>query len=363
MIRCLVTRIARTMHGVQLVGHGGVDKLLYRDDLPVPKPAAGEVLVAVHAAGINNTDINTRIGWYAASVVTATADTDTAAASGSWTGEPFVFPRIQGADVCGLIAAVGAGVPPSRVGERVIIQSCLRSLAHRNAAPWLGSERDGGFAQFVCAPSADTYRVDCALSDAQLAAVPCSYATAENLLTRAGVASGERVLVTGASGGVGSALVALAHRRGALVIAVTSAEKADAVRRLGASAIVPRGGDIVGLAGRDQVDVVIDVVGGGAFAALLAVLAPGGRYATSGAIAGPLVELDLRTVYLKDLTLYGATMQHAGVFEQLVSYLERGQLEPLVAATYPLSQIADAQRVFVTKQHVGSLVLIPPAAS
>ena len=105
---------------------------------------------------------------------------------------------------------------------------------------------------------------------------------------------------------------------------------------------------------------MIDVVGGPAWPELLAVLRTRGRYATSGAIGGPIVELDLRTLYLKDLTLYGCTSQDAVVFGNLVRYLEQGELEPLVCATYPLAEIGAAQQAFEAKSHVGKIVLVPP---
>ncbi len=109
------------------------------------------------------------------------------------------------------------------------------------------------------------------------------------------------------------------------------------------------------------VDVVIDLVGGPRWPELLAALAPGGRYATSGAIAGPRVELDLRTLYLRDLALLGCTFQPAAVFAGLVARLEAGALRPVVAETFPLARIAAAQERFAEKRHVGKLVLVPPA--
>ena len=115
------------MAAVLLTGHGGLDKLAYRTDVPVPKPAPGEVLIRVRAAGINNTDINTRIGWYSKSVTGATGSGGAGEfqvaddADGSWSGEPLKFPRIQGADCCGHIVAVGEGVSASRIGERVLV--------------------------------------------------------------------------------------------------------------------------------------------------------------------------------------------------------------------------------------------------
>ncbi len=351
------------MQAVVLVGHGGPEMLVYRDDVPIPVPGPADVLIAVRAAGLNNTDINTRIGWYSSSFGTPTPDASMGRAptDGGWSGAGIEFPRIQGADVCGIVVAVGEAVSEARIGERVIVQSCLRSLRRDGRDPWLGSEVDGGFAQFVRAPSADTYRIESELSDVQLAAVPCSYGTAENLLHRARVEAGEVVLVTGASGGVGSAAVALARRRRARVIAVASDAKAAALRLLGADLVVPRAANLEEVVGREQVDVVIDLVGGSRWPGLLAVLRPHGRYAVSGAIGGPHVSLDLRTLYLKDLTLLGCTAQDDAVFANLIGYLERGELVPTVAATYPLAKISDAQRAFEAKRHVGKLVLnVPP---
>lgn len=355
-----------TMQAVQLLGHGGPDQLVYRWDVPVPRPGPGDVLIAVRAAAVNNTDINTRIGWYSPSFSGSDADEPTGDGAtiedGSWSGATIEFPRIQGADVCGSIVSVGEGVARARIGERVIVRSCLRSLRRNGRDAWLGSEVDGGFAQFVRAPSVDTYRVESWLSDAQLAAAPCSYATAENLLQRARVEAGERVVVTGASGGVGSAAIQLARRRGAEVIAIAGESKAAPMRALGATVVVPRGTDLTTAIGDEPVDVVIDLVGGPRWPELLVALKPHGRYAVSGAIAGPIVELDLRTLYLKDLTLLGCTSWGDDVFGDLVGYLERGEIVPLVAATYPLARIAEAQRAFEAKRHVGKLVLtVPPA--
>ncbi len=352
------------MAAVQLTGHGGFETLRYREDVPVPRAGPGEVLIRVQAAGINNTDINTRIGWYASdrtgSTDEAGASAQPAPAKGDWSGAGLKFPRIQGADASGTIVAVGEGVASSRIGERVIVQGCLRSLTRDNITPWLGSERDGAFAQFVAAPAADTYAVRADLSDEQLAAVPCGYGTAENLLTRAGVRSGERVLITGASGNVGIAAVQLAKLRGAEAIAVAAREKFDAMRALGANRCLAREESPLDALGANSVDVAIDVVGGKQWPALLQVLKPRGRYAVSGAIAGPRVALDLRPLYLKDLTLFGCTGQAESVFPNLVSYLERGALVPPVARTYALKDIVAAQEAFLSKRQLGKIVLLPP---
>ncbi|MGF1612180.1 MAG: alcohol dehydrogenase family protein [Kiloniellales bacterium] len=356
------------MTAVLLTGHGGLDKLEYRTDVPTPAQGVGEVLIEVAAAGINNTDINTRIAWYSKAVRT---DTNAGAADGfasadghdgTWSGAAMSFPRIQGADCCGRIVAVGNGVSPSRAGERVLVRSLMHNPDDdRPFASWtFGSECDGGFAQYAKAPAREAYKVESDWSDSELASIPCAYSTAEGLLHRAGLGA-ERVLVTGASGGVGSAAVQLARRRGARVTAVCGTDKAAAVQALGAERMLARDADPVEALGTESIDVVVDLVGGPQWPRLLDLLVRGGRYATAGAIAGPIVELDLRTLYLKDLSIFGCTYQDEVVFENLVGYIERNEIRPVVAKTYPLSEIATAQRDFVAKRHTGKLVLIPPS--
>ncbi len=237
------------MRAMVLTGHGGLDKLVFRDDVAVPRPAAGEVLIAVGACGMNNTDINTRTAWYSKTVTEGTgtggAEGFTAAQEGdsTWGGAGLCFPRIQGADVAGRIAALGAGVPEARLGERVLVDPWLRDPQDpedRTKAGYLGSERDGGFAEYVAVPAVNAFAIQSELTDAELATFPCSSSTAENMLTKARVAAGETVRVTGASGGVGSALIQLAKRRGAFVVAVAGGAKLETVRALGAVAVVAR---------------------------------------------------------------------------------------------------------------------------
>ena len=348
------------MRAVLLTGHGGYDKLELRDDVPVPRPEPDEVLIRVGAAGVNNTDINTRIGWYSKAVAEATeAGAGTGiegAEDDGWSGVAFQFPRIQGADACGRIVALGKDIDPKRIGERVLVMPNLRGHS-RYDIRYFGSEVDGAFADYTCVPAINAFRIDSSFSDAELASFPCAYATAENILTRINAAAGERVLVTGASGGVGSAAVQLAKRRGAEVVAMASDEKAEAVRALGASQVVSRNTDLEAQFGQDYFDAAVDVVGGGQFAAILNTLKSGGRYGVSGAISGPVVDLDLRTLYLKDLRLIGCTVLEPEVFGNLIGYIEREEIKPLVAATYPLAEIIAAQQAFLTKRHVGKIVL------
>ncbi len=356
------------MKAVLLKGHGGFEQLEYREDVPVPMLRAGEVLIRVGAAGVNNTDINTRTGWYSRSVTEGT--TAQAGASGiaaaraedaGWTGSPPAFPRVQGADACGHIVAVGEGVPPRRIGERVLVEPVFQmpNSAGQPQAIYFGSECDGAFAEFARVPSVHARAVNCSLSDAELASFPCAYSAAENMLTRLNVRPGQTVLVTGASGGVGSAAVQLAKRRGATVLAIAGASKAQAVLSLGAARVIASNADPVKEFGREKIDAIVDVVGGGQFPALLEVLRRGGAYAVAGAIAGPLVELDLRTLYLKDMRLIGCTVLEREVFGHLIEYIEAGEIRPLIAAMHPLSAIVQAQQEFLAKRLMGKIILLP----
>ena len=358
--------MAKTMRAMVTMGHGDMDQIVLYEDWPRPEARAGEVLIEVRACGLNNTDVNTRIGWYSKTVTSATSggamEAD-AAEDPSWGGSPIVFPRIQGADVCGIIAAVGAGVDPARVGERVIVDNWLRPAddpLNKAKAGYFGSERDGGFAEFTTVPAINAIAVKSDLSDAELATFSCSYSTAEGMLTRATVTDADTVLVPGASGGVGGAVVQLAKRRGARVIAMASEAKHADVAELGPDRILPRAPKDLKEALKDEaITVVADIVGGPAWTGLIDILQPGGRYTCSGAIAGPMVELDLRTLYLRDLTFTGSTVIDPEVMTNLVRYIEAGEIKPALAATYPLTELHAAQTAFIAKEHTGNIVVVP----
>ncbi len=363
-----MTEIPTIMRAVVLTGHGGLDKLVFHDDWPVPQPNADEVLIKVHACGLNNTDVNTRTAWYSKSVSGATTGGAQADASGddaAWGGAAITFPRIQGADVCGTVVAAGGAAGQDLIGRRVLVDTWMRDWDHPldlTRCRYFGSEFDGGFADFTKVDVRLVHPIESKLTDAELATFATSYVTAENMLNRARVAAGDVVLIPGASGGVGSALIQLAKRRGARTVAMCSASKAEQVAAIGPDAVLPRAPDDLAAElkkamGRDTVSVVADVVGGETWPQLIDVLERGGRYTCSGAIAGPIVPLDLRTLYLHDLTFTGATVVPPGTFADLVSYIERGEIRPLLAATYRLEDLAQAQEAFIAKKHIGKIVV------
>ncbi len=355
-----------TMKAMVTMGHGGLEQMVLHENWPRPEPAAGEVLIKVAACGLNNTDVNTRSGWYSKTVTDATtggAFEEVGEDDPTWGGAPITFPRIQGADICGEIVAVGAGVDATRIGQRVITDGWLRDPddpENMDKTGYYGSERDGGFAEYATTLAVNAVPITSNLSDAELATFSCSYSTAEGMLTRANVTDKDTVLVPGASGGVGGALVQLAKRRGARVIALASEAKHADVAALGPDMILPRAPENLRAAlGDEKITVVADVVGGPYWAKLIDILERGGRYTCSGAIAGPMVEFDLRTFYLRDLTFTGSTVIDPQVMQNLVKYIEAGEIKPALAATYPLEELRDAQAAFIAKQHTGNIVVIP----
>lgn len=362
-----MTDIPAKMNAMVLTGLGGLDKYEYRTDVPVPQIGPDEVLIRVAACGLNNTDVNTRSGWYSKAVTSGTtggaleADQD----DGTWGGGGLTFPHIQGADVCGHIVAVGENVYAGRIGERVITDNWLRDWddpMNRDKTSYLGSEAWGGFADYCKIHHRNAIAVKSDLADEELATFSCSWSTAEGMLDRAGVGAGDRVLITGASGGVGSALISLANRRGATTIALASEAKHADVSKLNPDHILPRApadlaGALKSATGQETVTVVADIVGGDYWSTLIDALARGGRYTCSGAIAGPMVSLDLRTFYLNDLTFTGSTVIEPHVTENLVKYIEAGEVSPVLAATYPLAELKTAQQVFIDKKHTGNIVV------
>jgi len=360
--------IPKTMQAMVLEGHGGLEQLVYHDNWPVPEINDDEVLIKVAACGLNNTDVNTRTGWYSKKVTEATTGSayeEVDNEDPTWGGSPISFPRIQGADTTGTVVAAGKNANAELIGKRVITDGWLRDWddpLNKNSTGYFGSECDGGFAQYTKTHHRNAGIIDCDLTDAELATFSCSYSTAEGMLARANVTQGDTVLITGASGGVGSALIQLAKRRGACVVGIASQGKHSQLKHLGADALLPRNVENLNAAlqqaiGRDTVSVVADIVGGEVFGSLIEALERGGRYTCSGAIAGPIVELDLRTFYLHDLTLTGSTVIPPHIFTDLIGYIERKEVKPMLAASYALKDLRDAQKAFIEKQHTGNIVV------
>ena len=362
--------MTKTMKAFVLKGHGDFDQLQWHEDWPIPVAEGDEVVIRVGACGLNNTDINTRTAWYSKAVsenTTGGAFDEADDEDATWGGAPVTFPRIQGADVVGEVVSVGPDGDASLSGKRVMIDTWLRDWSdptNRDKCGYYGSECDGGFAEYTKISQKYVHVVNSPLTDSELATFATSYITAENMLERAQVSAGDTVLITGASGGVGSALIQLVNRRGATSIALSSQSKMDELKALGAHHVIDR--DVTNLKaalkqaiGKDTVSVLADVVGGPQWPVWLDTIERGGRLTCAGAIAGPMVDFDLRTFYLRDLTFTGATIVPVGLFAKLVSYIEKGEIKPLLAASFPLSELHEAQRAFIAKSHIGNIVVTP----
>ena len=363
--------IPKTMKAMVLHGHGGLDQLRWHEDWPCPRPSAGEVLIRVGACGLNNTDINTRTAWYSDTVkegITVEGGTDgfddIRQEKASWSSRPIEFPRIQGADTAGQIVAVGEGVDKARIGQRVIVDGWL--LPHGNwrdaeKAVYYGSECDGGFAEYTTIRDANAIAINTSLTDVELATFPCALMTAENLVSRTQLQPGEVVVIAGASGGVGGFAIQLARLRGARVIGIAGKTKHDAVMATGAHAVVDRNDPdlehaIIAAAG-ERPQVALDVVGGTMTAHLLKSLVQGGRYSSSGAIAGPMMNFDLRWLIYKDLQMTGATIVPPGTWDRLARLIESGQVKPAVGKVFALHDLHAAQEAFIEKSYTGNIVV------
>ena len=359
------------MKAVLLTGHGGFDKLVYREDVEKPAISAGQALIRVRACGLNNTDINTRTAWYSKQVEEGITEAaveggyrESSDRDGSWGNGEIVFPRIQGADVCGIVEAVGDENDSELIGKRVLVDPWFldpENPIDLSRAAYFGSEVDGGYAEYAAAPAANIYPIDCDYSDAELATIACAYSTAENLINRTGLGAGESIVISGASGGVGSAAIQLTKIRGARVIAISSESKRQSLLNLGADQVVDRHSkdlqaDVITALG-GKADVAVDVVGGEIFSVLVNCLRRGGRYSASGAISGPMVNFDLRKLIYRDLQFTGATVVPPGTFKKLVEYIESGKLKPVLAETYALKDLAKAQAAFMKKNFVGNIVV------
>ena len=313
-----------------LTGHGDVDVLQYRQDVPTPQPGPGQVLVQVTATAKNNTDRKAREGLYPTK---GKEDVTSFAMGGSPT---LTFPRIQGADVAGRIVAVGEGVDAQRIGERGLLDFNLYADERRdiNLTPdYYGHGADGGYAEYVAVPADQFHHVaNPELHDAELAAMGmCSYQTAYHMMTAANVQAGERVLVSGASGGVGTALIQLCRIVGAIPYAVSQLDKAEALRALGAEAVIDRG-DLPTFVERvlaetkgQAIDAVMDLVG------------------------GEMTDLFIDTMI--------------GDMHSRATWIRSGELKPVLHGAFKLSELHQAERYFVNRgsNYLGKIVIVPDA--
>ncbi|WP_280541449.1 zinc-binding dehydrogenase [Chromohalobacter sp. 11-W] len=362
-----------TMAAMLLTEHGDIDKLVYRQDVSTPRPARGEVLVQVTATAKNNTDRKAREGLYPTK---DKGDTTSFQIGGSPT---LTFPRIQGADVAGHVVAVGEDVSAERIGQRGLLDFNIYADARPdiNLTPdYYGHGADGGFAEYIAVPSAQFHTVDNPeLADAELAAMGmCSYQTALHMLNAASVKAGENVLVTGASGGVGTALIRLCRIMRATPYALSQPDKAEALLALGVEAVLDRSDmqdftEKVRVLTQDQpIDAVMDLVGGEMTDRFIDTMifdmkrrTTYPRLSIAGASGGNISEIMWTRIYLYQVQIFGVSHGTRDEAEQLVAWIRGGQLKPVLHAAFKLSELHDAERYFVNRNsnYLGKIVIVP----
>lgn len=365
--------ILETMAAMLLTGHGGIDKLVYRQDIPTPQPGRGEVLVRITATAKNNTDRKAREGLYP---TRDKADTTSFQIGGSPT---LTFPRIQGADIAGHIAAVGDDVDSARIGERGLLDFNLYADDRRNinlTPDYYGHGADGGYAEYIAVPSDQFHHIDNPdLGDAELAAMGmCSYQTALHMLTSANIQAGERVLVTGASGGVGTALIQLCRIIGATPYALSQKEKAEALIKLGAEAVLDRSDmhdfpdRVRALTDGQPFDSVMDLIGGEMTDQFIESMifdmkrrTTYPRLSIAGASGGNVSEIMWTRIYLYQVQIFGVSHGTREEAEQLIAWIRSGQLKPVLHAAFKLSELHRAEEYFVNRgsNFLGKIVVVP----
>jgi len=310
-------------------------------ELPDPAPGPGEVIIDARAMGLNFPDV--------------------LMVEGKYQHKP-ARPFIPGFDAAGVVSAIGEGVTRVAVGERV-----LTSLGH------------GAFATCVTAPEHGVWRMPDAMSFEDGAAFGLVYLTAYiTLIENVGAQAGETVLITGASGGVGLAMVQFGAARGMRIIGgVTSAEKAALVRANGAEATVDLSAgnlrdslrdEIYALTGGAGVDLVVDMVGGDVFDAAIRAIRPGGRIAIVGFASGRIPEIKAGYLLVKRLTAIGSpltsgrddgeALKDAGMAE-LFGLYEAGGLRPVISARVAFDDWREAFRRFKERRVTGKIVMVP----
>lgn len=365
--------IPNTMAAMLLTGHGGADKLVYQQDVPTPQPASGQVLIRISATAKNNTDRKAREGLYPTKDKTETT-------SFQMGGAPtLIFPRIQGADVAGRVVGVGSGVDSSRIGERGLLDFNLYADGRRdiNLTPdYYGHGADGGYAEYIAVPADQFHAIENPeLSDAEVASMGmCSYQTALHMLTSAHIQAGERVLVTGASGGVGTALIQLCRIIGAIPYALSQRDKADALIKLGAEAVLDRNDmqdftdKIRALTDGKPIDAVMDLVGGEMTDLFIDSMifdmnsrTSYPRLSIAGASGGNVSEIMWTRIYLYQVQIFGVSHGTRVEAEQLIEWIRSGELKPVLHAAFKLSELHRAEEYFVNRgsHYLGKIVIVP----
>jgi NADPH:quinone reductase-like Zn-dependent oxidoreductase len=340
------------MKAVRFHSHGGIDRLKF-EDCPDPKPGPGEVVLRVRACALNHLDLWERKGL---------------------PGIKLPLPHISGSDIAGVIDSTGDGVNHLKTGEKAIVcpglscmrcESCLGGKDNEcRSYSVLGYWHDGGYAELVKVPAANIFPYPGEIEFEQAAALPLVFMTAWHMLvTRCSIRAGDDVLVIGAGSGVGSAAIQVAKFFHARVIATAGNEgKLQRALELGADFVINHSSqsireEVKKITARRGADIVFEHVGMATWAESLASIAPGGRLVTCGATTGHEASIDLRHLFVKQISLLGSYMGTKAELWEILRLVRDGYFHPVVSAVLPLSEAARAQDMMEKREHYGKIVL------
>ncbi len=337
---------AKTMRALVLKQHGGLENLTLIDDYPMPQAIEGHVVIRVRASSFNYHDVFTVKGM---------------------PGIKVPLPVIIGLDIAGEIAEVGPGVSGWKTGDRVLVNPLNRKKG------LMGEMLDGGMAEYCLVGADQLIAMPSGVTFEEAASLPVAYGTAHRMLvTHQTVKAGERVLVLGASGGVGTGCVILAKLLGAEVIAcASSAEKLDRLKALGADEVVNyRDTDwskwAIEKYGKPQrrtydggVDVVINFTGGETWVPSLRCLKRGGKLLVCGATAGYDPKEDLRYVWSFELKIIGSNSFYDDNLAALMQLIGDGKMKPVIDKVLPLEKAAEGLRLIEDREVIGKVVVTP----
>ncbi len=327
--------------------HGDRNQIAIVNDWPMPEAGRGEVVVEVAFCAVNFHDIFTRRGM---------------------PGIKIDLPIVVGSDIAGTVSHTGTGVSGWSVGDRVLIDPVFRE----KGVGMIGETVDGGRAGYVKAAASQLVRIPDAVTFEQAASLPLAYGTAYRMMVMQGrVAAGEKVLILGASGGVGIACVQLAKIAGAEVVACASSDsKLERLKALGAdhginyatSGILDEVKALYGkprVGGGNGVDLAVNFTGGDTIKETQRCVTAGGRIVTCGATAGYDVELDMRFLWTFEHHMIGSNGWSVSDLEALLDLIAQAKLDPVIDKIYRLEQTAEAERMLEDREVVGKVLIQP----
>ena len=341
------------MKAAVITGHGDMDVVQVIDDLPIPEPDAGEVRIQMKSVALNRLDLWVRLGW---------------------PGLKLAMPHITCADGAGVVDKVGEGVTQYQAGDRVCIDptivdkdspALMTGLENQSRIHLLGESTQGIGAEYVILPQRNLMKIPEHVTFNEAAAAGLVYVTAwHSLITRGGLKPGESVLIVGAGGGVNSASIQIAKLAGATVYVVGSnAEKCVKAKELGADILINReetpqwSKAVYQMTNKQGVDIVIDNVGSATFNDSIRSARIGGRILVVGNTSGPFVELDLRQVFARQISIIGSTMGPHQDFVKVMNLVFTGQLKPVIGAVLPIDEVRKGMEMLEKFDVFGKIVL------